>query len=387
MTTENNPPADSSLEQPNSQPAPVGTSLTRSKILVFGATGYTGRQVVSELQRRGLSFTIAGRERAKLDRLKSVLELGDEVSVSVADPAQPDSLPAMFGSEVGAIINCVGPFTTLGEPVVKAALEAGVHYLDITGEQAYLARMLTRYDNLARQKKVALIPACGFEYAMTNWAGALAVEGLEPNVNLWTATVTGNIKASQGTQLSLFEALARPGLGWRDGTRKLKLTASTARQVDFPPPFGRRRAVWAPFGEMITLPRHLSIRNLDSFVVVPTALGYSLQVLSPVLPPVSQLMGRLLKGGLRGPASDHLENSTWAVVAQAQSAAGQRRVVLQGQNVYYLTSVLTVWCAAKMLEAGFQASGGLGPAQAFDPTEALEYLKGFGLSYTVSHPA
>ena len=349
--------------------------------MVFGATGYTGRQTVIELQRRGLPLAIGGRDRERLTGLKTSLKLAEDVPVVTADPTQPASLPRLFENGVEAIINCVGPFTRFGEPVVGAAITAGVHYLDITGEQAYLARILTRYDEPARRKEVAVVPACGFEFAITNWAAALAAEGLEPLTDLWTATTANNIRASRGTQLSLFEALAQPGLGWHNGQRRIKLTASAAREVDFGPPFGRRRAVWGPLGELITIPRHIQVQNMNSYLTLPTPLALTVQALSPVLPPLSQMLGGLLKPMMRGPQADHEENSRWAVVAEAVSPQGRRRTRLEGRNVYYLTSIITAWCAAKMLEPAFKAVGTLGPAQAFDPHEALDYLRDFGLSY------
>lgn len=360
--------------------------MSDKRVLVLGATGYTGRQTVLELKRLGQPMAIGGRDRGRLQALHSELALDADVPVLVGDATRPASLPPLFSPDnhIGAVINCVGPFTRLGEPVVRAAVEAGVHYLDITGEQAYLARIISLYDTLARQKGCAVVPACGFEFAMTNWAAALVAKGHEPLDELWTGTVASQIKASRGTQLSLFEALAEPGLGWKNGSRVIKMAGSSARTIEFGSQFGTRRAVWSPFGELVTIPRHIKVKNMSSYLALPTPLVMSLRVLSPVLPALSQLLGYAVKPLVQGPQPDHQENSRWAVVAEARHATGGSRIAIQGRNVYGLTAVITGWCATRMLQPDFEGRGGLGPAQAFDPQAALDYLKEHGVSYTLS---
>ncbi len=349
--------------------------------LVLGATGYTGRLTVLELLRRKQPFAIAGRDQVRLVALRKSLGLETEVPVLVADPTQPATLPALFGPEIGVIINCVGPFTKLGEPVVRAAIEAGVHYLDITGEQNFLARMIALYDGLAQQKGCAIVPACGVEYALSNWAATLAADDLEPLDELWTATAIENVQASRGTQLSLFEALSKPGLGWRDGQRILKGAASSRRWVEFPAPFNNRWAVWSPFGELVTLPRHIRVRNLNSYLALGDFAASGMQLVSPLLPIISPIAGAVLRPFARSPKPGAAEASRWAVVSEARSPKGHRRIVLQGTNVYQLTAIITAWCASKMLapDFKFKGRGVLGPAQAFDPQEALNYLMDFGL--------
>lgn len=352
-------------------------------ILVLGATGYTGRLTVAHLLEKGQPFAIAGRSLARLKDLQTSFNLPQDTLILEADPTRPETLAGLFRPEIGLVINCVGPYTTLGEPVVRAALEAGVHYLDLSGEQGYIAYIIEKYDELARQKNCAIMPACGVEYTLTNWAAALAVKGLEPVENLWTATTAKGIKSSRGTKLSLFQALAKPGLSWKDGRVAVKLAASSVRRIDFPPPFGREWTIWAPFGELITIPRHVKVQNITSFMRMGFFLAVCLWFLSPLLPLFAKLIGPLLTGAAKGPAPGYKENSLWAVVAEAESAKGKRNVTIQGRNVYELTAVITGWCAEQMLRPDFKLSGALGPAQAFEPEAALAYLADYGVNWGV----
>ncbi|XP_055027610.2 saccharopine dehydrogenase-like oxidoreductase [Misgurnus anguillicaudatus] len=157
--------------------ASFSTSSARPyHIIIFGATGFTGQFVVEEVARTAsegpkgtLKWAIAGRSKAKLDKVleqaAAVLskpELASEVDVIVADVGEPDSLAALCKQAV-IVLNCVGPYRFFGEPVVKACVENGAHYLDISGEPQFLESMQLNYHNQAAEKGVYIVGACGFD--------------------------------------------------------------------------------------------------------------------------------------------------------------------------------------------------------------------------------
>ncbi|XP_065109616.1 saccharopine dehydrogenase-like oxidoreductase [Paramisgurnus dabryanus] len=157
--------------------ASFSTSSARPyHIIIFGATGFTGQFVVEEVARTAsegpkgtLKWAIAGRSKAKLDKVleqaAAVLskpELASEVDVIVADVSEPDSLAALCKQAV-IVLNCVGPYRFFGEPVVKACVENGAHYLDISGEPQFLESMQLNYHNQAAEKGVYIVGACGFD--------------------------------------------------------------------------------------------------------------------------------------------------------------------------------------------------------------------------------
>ncbi|KAI4877710.1 hypothetical protein NFI96_031905 [Prochilodus magdalenae] len=144
-------------------------------MIVFGASGFTGRFVVEEVSRAcsagpggTVRWAIAGRNR---DRLEKVLLQTAEalskpelrsVEVIVADVAQPESLAIMCKQGV-VILNCVGPYRFYGEPVVKACIENGAHYIDICGEPQFLEGIQLNYHSKAQEKGVYVIGSCGFD--------------------------------------------------------------------------------------------------------------------------------------------------------------------------------------------------------------------------------
>ena len=122
------------------------------KIAVYGAMGYTGRLVAAELRRREIDFVLCGRDRARLGDAAALIGApGTELRIaSIDDPA---ALHSAF-SDCNVAINCAGPFSLYGEPVVEAAIAARCHYLDTTGEQLFIKRIFDRHDTVAERAGV-----------------------------------------------------------------------------------------------------------------------------------------------------------------------------------------------------------------------------------------
>ena len=98
--------------------AGAGTSEQAGPIVVYGASGYTGKLICAELAQRGADFVIAGRSR---DRLEAVAaELGGERTVAAVALDDGPALRGLVGG-AAAVIGCAGPFTLHGEPLIAAA--------------------------------------------------------------------------------------------------------------------------------------------------------------------------------------------------------------------------------------------------------------------------
>lgn len=164
-------------------------------VVLYGATGYTGRLVTDELVRRGTDLVLGGRSRERLERVSRERTEGAPVRVATVDDA--DSLAALLEG-VHVLVNCAGPFTQAGEPVVRAAVDAGVHYVDSTGEQGFIRMVFERYGERARRAGVALVPALGFDIVPGDCVARLAAEGLEPLEQVTVAYAVEGFGASRG---------------------------------------------------------------------------------------------------------------------------------------------------------------------------------------------
>ena len=136
--------------------------MSKFDLVVFGATGFTGKRVIKYLRDRKVKYSvaIAGRSEAKLKELQK--ELGTSYAVLLADCSNPKSVEEMAKS-AKVLLNCTGPFRFYGEVVVKACIDAKTHYTDITGEPQFIEGMYEKYDALAQKNGVTVIPACGFD--------------------------------------------------------------------------------------------------------------------------------------------------------------------------------------------------------------------------------
>lgn len=138
-------------------------------ITVFGATGFTGRLTAEYLatcpDSQRLKWAIAGRNPVKLEECRqAILALNPAADVSVieADTQSPDSLKKM-AEQSKVIITTVGPYLNYGEPLVRACVEAGTHYVDLTGEPEFVDGIHHAYHEQAEQKGVKIVNSCGFD--------------------------------------------------------------------------------------------------------------------------------------------------------------------------------------------------------------------------------
>lgn len=147
----------------------------KRQVLIYGASGYTGKLIAESLHKLGIPFTAVGRDE---ERLRKALEIVaqrvgvESIDAEAAAVAHDEaSLTELFrGARV--VVNVTGPFTIIGEPVVRAALNAGCHYLDTTGEQDFMLDMKAKYHEAFAENGLLLAPATAYMWC----AGGLACE-------------------------------------------------------------------------------------------------------------------------------------------------------------------------------------------------------------------
>lgn len=137
------------------------------EVIVYGATGYTGRLVAEHLLKtygaaRDLAWAMAGRSQAKLEEVRSQIGAPASLPLIVADAADPVSLEAMV-KRTKVIISTVGPYQLYGSPLVAACAAAGTDYVDITGESYWIAAMIEAHDATAQASGARIVHSCGFD--------------------------------------------------------------------------------------------------------------------------------------------------------------------------------------------------------------------------------
>jgi short subunit dehydrogenase-like uncharacterized protein len=147
-------------------------------VVVFGATGVTGRQVAAYLAERtagdGARWAAAGRNPDKLERVLGEAGVTAPATI-VAELDDPASLAEM-ASRARVVLNLCGPYTLHGRPVIEACVANGAHYVDLTGEIPFVRQMIDAFDARAVEAGVKVVQVCGFEALPPDLAVALAAE-------------------------------------------------------------------------------------------------------------------------------------------------------------------------------------------------------------------
>jgi short subunit dehydrogenase-like uncharacterized protein len=356
--------------------------VTPVTIVLYGATGYTGRLVAQELARRGLDHVLSGRNAEKLAALgpnTRAVALDDDAGLrELLEPAR-------------VVINCAGPFTLAGDALVRAAIATGTHYVDSTGEQTFIKMVFDRHAATAERAGVALVPALGFDYAPGDCIARVAAQGLEPLEEIVIAYAVEDFGMSRGTLKSALEMMKGGDLLYEDERWQPAPAGVFRASFDFPEPIGRKAVSRLPAGEIVTVPHHTRTGRVKTLITTSTvAPGPLAQVLPFVMPGVSLTLRTPLRGLLargvamlpEGPAEDDRREASFTIVAEARGRDGAgRRGVVRGKDVYGLTAVTLVHGAELMSAPGFGRSGALGPAAAFDSTALLNRMGDHGLSW------
>jgi short subunit dehydrogenase-like uncharacterized protein len=197
--------------------------MAKHPVVVYGASGYTGRLICEYLRELRIPFTAAGRDEERtrnvVDHIPGVADTGVYDVVAVEHTVE--SLSALFeGSKV--VLNTVGPFADLGHEVVEACIATGCHYLDTTGEQNWMLSAQERHAAAMGEKGLLLAPGIAQMYTTGEIAAEIALEepGYETldTVILWkgapttasTETIFSNL-LSTAFKLEAGEYVAWPG--------------------------------------------------------------------------------------------------------------------------------------------------------------------------------
>lgn len=323
--------------------------------LLYGANGYTGGLILERALSEGVRPILGGRNAAavtalaKRHRLRSrAFEVTDEAATA----------KALTG--VRAILNAAGPFYRTAEPLVRACLRAGTHYLDITGEIDVL-EALARQDHAARNAKIMLLPAVGFDVVPTDCLAAHLKSRL-PDATKLALAFKGFGGFSRGTATTAVETMLSQGAVRRDGRIVRVPAAWKTRSIDFGK--GPRTTVTIPWGDVSTAYYSTGIGNIEVYMALPQAMIWQLQMTRYVgwflrLPPLQDQLKAWLAAGAPGPDAIARAKSSTVVWGEVTNRSGRRAAArLSTPNGYTLTAMTALRAAQNAasgeVEPGFQ---------------------------------
>lgn len=183
-------------------------------LIVFGATGFTGRLVAEYLHlsgAAGVRWAIAGRSLDKLARVRDALHLPPAVALLRADAGDAAALRALV-ARGRCVITTVGPYQLHGDPLATACAEGGTDYVDLCGEPLWMARMIERLTPLAERSGARIVFSCGFDSIPFDLGVVYLQAEAQARFGAPLAEVRGRVArlrggASGGTLASLMETL------------------------------------------------------------------------------------------------------------------------------------------------------------------------------------
>jgi len=174
-------------------------------LVLYGATGFVGRRAAAYLaerrMRRKLRWAIAGRDAGKLVALRDELA-GDPAAVAlpaivIADSSDAAAVEAMAAS-TRVLITTAGPFALFGDAIVDACVQHRTHYADITGETAWVKRVIDRHHTRAARDGTRIVPFCGFDSVPSDLGTLLVVRHVEQTFGVSCVEVRGYFRMMGG---------------------------------------------------------------------------------------------------------------------------------------------------------------------------------------------
>ena len=357
-------------------------------VVVYGASGYTGRLVCEFLRDLRIPFIAAGRDKARieaaLEKVPGIETADHEVAVVSQDV---DSLTRLFeGTQV--VCNTVGPFELYGETVVKACLAAGAHYLDTTGEQHFVLPIAKEYGEAFEKAGLLLAPSAAYMYTTLDIAVRFALE--HPGINTINAVCAAAgvptygstqtvVRSARATEYHLSGRELQP---WPKG-RSYEVLVPLWPETQLALPWtGTSLPVWYE--------GHSQLENLKALVTFVDNRELMEQVVQ---------LGQAYEANLKDLAYEEQEKVLTDLGEQIQSGMPPRENRLVHRNLdraigfgptsqveirlhsncaYQQTGLIQAFCASRLIHGGATVSGFQSPCAAFGHRELLGVLESYG---------
>jgi short subunit dehydrogenase-like uncharacterized protein len=168
-------------------------------IIVYGATGYTGRLVAEYLKdKNGLKWAMAGRSADKLAEVRDLIGAAADTPLIVADASDPDTLDAMV-KRTKVVLTTVGPYQLYGNELVAACVANGTDYTDLCGEPAWMRQKIDQHDAAAKASGARIVFSAGFDSIPFDLGVLMLQKHCVATFGAPAPRVKGRVRAMKGT--------------------------------------------------------------------------------------------------------------------------------------------------------------------------------------------
>ena len=322
----------------------------QEKITVFGAYGHTGKFVVAELVKRGITPIMAGRDSLKLKKLGEIYP-NLEIRLATIDDAA--SLDAAF-TGASAVINCAGPFLDTGKFLIEAAIRSRVNYLDVAAEQMAVLNAFEKYADAARKAEIVILPAVAFYGGLADLLATAAVGDWTETDKIEIFTALDSWHPTEGTRLTGERNTFRRFI-FTNGELEF-LAEPLTQNWDFAEPFGTQEMLEVPLTETITISRHLRVKEIRSYLNLKSLNDLQ----NPATPPQIDESGR--------------SPQIFLMEAVARKGTEERRTMASGRDIYHITAPLVVEAVQQLIKSPKKITRVVSVAEVFNARDFLESL-------------
>ena len=172
-------------------------------IVVYGATGFTGRLVAEYLNNQygvngELVWAMAGRSQSKLEQVRDEMGISADLPLVVADSSNLDSIKAMV-ERTAVVCTTVGPYQLYGNELVATCAAAGTDYVDLCGEPGWMYKMIGAHSAAAEASGARIVFSCGFDSIPFDLGVLFLQQDAEQKLGATVPRVRGRVRAMKGT--------------------------------------------------------------------------------------------------------------------------------------------------------------------------------------------
>ena len=362
----------------------------KKPVVVYGASGFSGRLAVEYLREYNVPFIAAGRNRSKIAEVLKQVPGIEAAHYEIAEVGNSVEELAKLFAGAKVVCNTVGPFIYSGPSVIEACLKVGCHYLDISGEQEWIRQVANKWSKPFAERGLLAAPATAFMSAPSDAAARICIDNNKGIDTLETLTMFRGMPTFGSTQ-TIF-AVLQTEAHYLEQNQYKRWAPATSMDVVVPGQIQTQLALaWGGFPQPVWFKDHPRVANVKSMGglldrqimegVATTEKLYQEKIAPlPKEERERQLaeMAKSVQSGTPPPEDPRINRTIDVLVGRGTTDSVQ--CVLFGSCCYRQTGLLQAFGAQKLIHAAPQKVGFASAAEAFGAREVLGVLEKHGLS-------
>ena len=361
----------------------------KKPVVLYGTSGFSGRLIAEFLREYNVPFIAAGRNGAKIKEVMSRVPGIETADYEIAEVSgSVDDLVKLFtGAKV--VCNTVGPLIYYGPGVIEASLKAGCHYLDISGEQAWVRQVAENWGSKFAEKGLVAAPATAYMSTVSDIAARMCLETGAIDT-LETISMFKGVPTFGSTQ-TIFAVIPTEAYYLEQNQYK-PWPRATPHEVVVPGYLETQLALpWGGFPHPVWYKNHPQVANVKSLgglldrQIMETVAATEKHFEEKIRPLPKEEQERQLaemansvQGGTPPRENTREQRTIDVVVGRGTTAFAQ--CVMFGTCAYRTTGLVQAYAAHALAHAAPRKTGFASPAEAFGHRELLHVLESHGLS-------